>query len=331
MNHNRMLAIIAAVIAISCQPAHSATFSGIVAFGDSLSDLGNTAASIFPNDLTGYNPYYYDQGRWSNGPLWVEDLARQMSLNALQRNDGTNLYGTDFAWAGSTSGTGYSYYYLANLQQQVKFYIALLTTKYAQMPDIKTTLFTVWSGGNDVLYYTQDDTPITAQKMCDNIAAAVTALYNAGGRSFIVPNLPPLGDKPNYRGTKYQAKANDLINMYNPLLHTRLMQLQSQLPGITIVAFDAYQAFKAVLMNPQDYKLTNVTDPAFVPNSNPFKQYGSVVANPDEYMFWDDTHPTRVGHAIIAKFLNNTLTVTPGSQLGLQNQLTSPLFLAGSQ
>ncbi|MFZ0504714.1 MAG: hypothetical protein WAM44_13440, partial [Chthoniobacterales bacterium] len=94
MSQNRMLAIIAAVISISCQPAYSATVSAIVAFGDSLSDLGNTAASIFPNDLTGYNPYYYDQGRWSNGPLWVENLARQMSLNALQRNDGTNLYGT---------------------------------------------------------------------------------------------------------------------------------------------------------------------------------------------------------------------------------------------
>jgi thermolabile hemolysin len=330
MNQNRMLAIIAAVITISCQPAYSQTFSSIVAFGDSLSDLGNTAAE-FSNTLSGYNPYYYDQGRWSNGPVWAEDLARQLSLSALQRNDGTNLYGTDFAWAGSTTGTGYTYEYLANLQQQVKFYLTLLTTKYAHMPDIKTTLFTVWSGGNDVIYYTEDDTPTTPQKMCDDITDAVTNLYKAGGRFFIVPNLPPLGDKPNYRGTKYQDKANGLVNAYNALLQTRLSLLKTQLTGITIVAFDAYQTFKTVLMNPQDYNLTNVTDTAFIPNHDPFENYGSEVANPDQYLFWDNTHPTRVGHAIIAQVLSIGVEATFGSRLGLRTQPASPLFLAGSQ
>ena len=330
MNQKRMLTIIAAVIGICCQPAYSQGFSGLVAFGDSLSDLGNTTASSL-GDFIGYNSYYYDQGRYSNGPVWVENLARQMSFSALQRNDGTDLYGTDFAWAGSTSGTGYTYLELKNLQEQVKFYIALLTTKYAQMPDIKTTLFTVWSGGNDVIYYTEDDTPITAQKMCDNIATAVTTLYNAGGRYFIVPNLPPLGDKPNYRGTKYEAKANGLVNAYNPLLQTRLSLLRSQLTGITIVAFDAHQVFKAVLMDPKTYKLTNVTNTAFIPNHDPSESYGSVVANPDAYLFWDDTHPTRVGHAIIAQVLNIVVAATFGSQLGLGNQPTSTLLLAGSQ
>lgn len=208
-----MLTIVAAVIGICCQHAYSQGFSGLVAFGDSLSDLGNTTATL-RDSFTGYNSYYYDQGRWSNGPVWVEDLARQMFFSALQRNDGTNLYGTDFAWGGSTSGTGYTYFYLANLQEQIRLYIALRTTKYAQMPDIATTLLTVWSGGNDVIYYVEDDTPITAQKLCDNIATAVTTLYNNGGRYFIVPNLPPLGDKPNYLNKPaYHDKANDFVNI----------------------------------------------------------------------------------------------------------------------
>lgn len=330
MKQKRKLFIVAAVIAICCQSAYSQTFSGLVAFGDSLSDLGNTV-NEFSNTFTGYNSYYYDQGRWSNGPVWAENLARELSLSALQRNDGTNLYGTDFAWAGSTTGTGYTYLYLANLQQQVKFYIALLTTKYAQMPDIKKTLFTVWSGGNDVIYYTEDNTPVTAQKMVNDIATAVTNLYNAGGRFFIVPNLPPLGDKPNYIGTKYQDKANDLVNTYNPLLQTRLSLLKSQLTGITIVAFDAYSAFKTVLMNPKAFKLTNVTNTAFIPNDSISEHYGSIVASPDQYLFWDDTHPTRVGHAIITQFLGIVVEATFGSQLGLRNQPTSPLLLAGSQ
>jgi phospholipase/lecithinase/hemolysin len=331
MNPKRMLIIIAAVIGLCCQSAYSQGFSGLVAFGDSLSDLGNTAATL-SDTVTGYNSYYYDQGRWSNGPVWVEDLARQMFFNALQRNDGTNLYGTDFAWGGSTSETGYTYVYLANLQEQVKLYIALLTTKYAQMPDIKTTLFTVWSGGNDVIYYVDGyTTRYTPQKLCDNIAAAVTTLYNAGGRYFIVPNLPPLGDKPNYRGTKDEAKANDFVNTYNPLLQNRLALLRTQLTGITIIAFDAYRVFKAVLMNPEAYKLTNVTDAAFTPNKDRSQHYGSVVKNPDQYLFWDQTHPTRTGHAIIAQVLDDVVAATFGQQLGLRNEPSSPLLLAGSQ
>jgi thermolabile hemolysin len=329
MRQKQTLSIIAAVISICCQPAYSQGFSGLVAFGDSLSDLGNTAATL-SDTFTGYNSYYYDQGRWSNGPVWVENLARQMFLSALQRNDGTNLYGTDFAWGGSTSETGYTYLYLANLQEQVRLYIGLLTTKYAQMPDIKTTLFTVWSGGNDVIYYVEGYTRYTPQKTCDNIAAAVTTLYNAGGRFFIVPNLPPLGDKPDYRGTKYQDKANDFVTTYNPLLQTRLALLRSKLTGITIIAFDAYQAFKAVLMNPKAYKLTNVTDSAFTPNDKSSQHYGSVVANPDQYLFWDETHPTRMGHAILAQILEEGVAATFVPQLGLGNQPSSPLLLAGS-
>jgi phospholipase/lecithinase/hemolysin len=323
-----MLSIAVAVAGLCCQSAYSQGFTAIVAFGDSLSDIGNTAATL-SNTFTGYNSYYYDQGRWSNGPVWVENLARQIALPALQRNDGTNLYGTDFAWGGSTSGSGYTYEYLANLQEQVSLYIDLLTTKYAQMPDIGTTLFTVWSGGNDVIYYVEDDTSLTPQQICNHIADAITDLYHAGGRHFLVPNLPPLGDKPNYLHNKtYHDKANAFVSAYNPLLQTRLALLRQQLSGIQIVPFDIYRLFKAVLMDPKPYHLTNVTDPAFTPNDDPFENYGSVVANPDEYLFWDTTHPTRRGHAIIATALEGAVEAAFAVPLGETRR--SPVLLAGS-
>lgn len=327
MNQKRVLSTVLALICLYCQHAYSQGFSAVVAFGDSLSDLGNTTATL-SNTFTGYNSYYYDQGRWSNGPVWVENLVGQLGLTGFQRNDGTNLYGIDFAWGGSTSGTGYTYVYLANLREQVRLYIALRKTKYAQMPDIGTTLFTIWSGGNDVIYYVEDGTAVTAQQISDNIAAAITALYNAGGRFFVVPNLPPLGYKPNYRNTKYQDKANDFVVAYNPVLQNRLMQLRQQLAGITIIPFDAYKVFLAVLMNPSQYGLKNVTDSAFTPNYNPTENYGSVVANPDQYLFWDETHPTRAGHKIIARSLVNAVTTTFGVPLG--DARSSATLLAGS-
>lgn len=136
---------------------------------------------------------------------------------------------------------------LPNLEEQIRLYIALRTTKYARMPDIATTCFTLWSGGNHIIYYVEDDTPVTPQQICDHIANAITELYNEGGRYFIVPNLPPLGDKPNYlKVMAYHKKANAFVNEYNPLLQTRVASLQQQLTGITIVPFDVYSVFLAV-------------------------------------------------------------------------------------
>lgn len=117
-------------------------------------------------------------------------------------------------------------------------------------------------------------------------------------------------------------------SIYNPLLQTRLASLRTQLTGITIIAFDAYHVFKAVIMNPSAYNLKNVTVAAFTPNSKSSEHYGSVVANPDQYLFWDETHPTRMGHAIIAQVLDDVVTATFGVPLGEAQR--SATLLAGS-
>jgi outer membrane lipase/esterase len=322
------LCIFFVAIGLTLQARAAQNFSAIVAFGDSLSDLGNTfndlgdSLSFF---IIGYNSYYYDQGRWSNGPVWVEDLARLFGVDALQRNDGSNLYGTDFAWGGATSGNGYTFvppdFHLSNLQTQISTYITLLTTKDARMPAPSETLFTVWSGGNDVIYRIQEYffyTPVPAQTIANNVGEAITSLYQAGGRYFLVPNLPPLGDKPNYRtNPKYHQKANAFVMEYNPLLETKLNQLQQSLAGITIIQFDAYKLFTAVLANKSAYKLTNVIDAAFSPDDS--THGGSVVPNPDQYLFWDTTHPTMVGHEIVAESIYDMIQKTLAAALSDSN------------
>ena len=55
-----------------------APFSQLVVFGDSLSDIGNTADAtfdLFPGD------YYYDD-RFSNGPVFVEALSTGLGFGA---------------------------------------------------------------------------------------------------------------------------------------------------------------------------------------------------------------------------------------------------------
>lgn len=312
-------------------PVHAQKLSAVVAFGDSLSDLGNTYyySSSLSLWLAEYNGYYYDQGRWSDGPVWVEDLVRLLAFNSLQRNDGTNLYGTDFAWGGSTSADGYTTftfwpgYYLPNLQTQIKTYIDLLTTADARMPKISETLFTVWSGGNDVIYLVQDGSPVTTpEKIRDHLGEAITTLYNQGGRYFLVPNLPPLGEKPNFRtDPQYRKEANDFVAEYNPLLHAELTQLPQTLPGIKIIEFDVYALFEKVLKFPTDYGLTNVTDAAFTYETFNPPNYGKVVKNPNQYLFWDGTHPTVVGHGILGGQAYAAVQAALAAVLG-ENQMT---------
>jgi phospholipase/lecithinase/hemolysin len=55
---------------------------------------------------------------------------------------------------------------------------------------------------------------------------------------------------------------------------------------------------------PQDYGITNITDPACLGCGIGFPDpdaADTLVPNPDEYFFWDLLHWTRVVHAILGK------------------------------
>lgn len=295
------LTVVCAALILASSHAIGVSLTGLVAFGDSLSDLGNTTATV-PDSLSGYNSYYYDQGRWSNGPLWVEHLNDSLGFTPLQRNSGSGPVGTDFAYGGSTSGTGSTFFLLPNLQFQVGKYAALLSGGPSSLPDVSTTLFTVWSGGNDIIYHIDSGYSLTPQQIATNISTAVTSLYNQGGRYFLVPNLPPLGEKPNYLFNRSKhEQADEFVSTYNPLLEQTLAGLRSTLAGATIISLDIYTLVFDAIDHPGNYGLTNVTDPAFTANSSA-PNGGTVVANPDEYLFWDETHPTSTSHEFIGLF-----------------------------
>src|SRR5271166_1435683 len=76
--------------------------TGIVAFGDSLSDTGNTYLAY------GYppSPPYY-QGHYSNGPIWLEYLAGQLGVAAPTPSQGKPA-GTDYAWGFAQTGPEYT-------------------------------------------------------------------------------------------------------------------------------------------------------------------------------------------------------------------------------
>ena len=69
--------LIAAAVTISAgQAIAGSPYSAIYSFGDSLSDVGNVY-----NATDGLEPAApYVNGQFSNGPVWVQDLATKLGL-----------------------------------------------------------------------------------------------------------------------------------------------------------------------------------------------------------------------------------------------------------
>jgi phospholipase/lecithinase/hemolysin len=149
-----------------------------------------------------------------------------------------------------------------------------------------TTLVTIWAGGNDLLF-DQADPADAAQ----NVADAVNDLIGAGAREFLVLNQVPLGETPGARaqGPAVQAFLNGLSAAYRAELASRLAVWDAD-PDVTVHQLDVYALFSDVLADPTAYGFQNIEDPAI----------NLPAANPDEFVFWDDFHPTTAGHSVIA-------------------------------
>lgn len=255
------------------------TFTQLVAFGDSLSDVGNVNQATF-----GISPgSNYFSGRFSNGPVWLETLSASLSLGTPLHSRANGGY--DFAHGGVKTGPGNSTFVIfsfPNVGTQISQYANANVSTASQ-------LHTVWGGANDFL----DNLGQNPTTIVNNLISHVTALNNDGARYIIVPNLPLLGLTPRYNGSASTRDAyNNLTAQFNTQLAAAMTTLDAQLPA-KIYQFDVASAFNQILASPAQYGFTNVTQPAL---SN-----GNVVPNPDQYLFFDDVHPTRVGHQLLGR------------------------------
>ncbi len=259
-------------LAVCCASFSQANFSGITAFGDSLSDMGNVSSATF-----GFSPgANYWQGRWSNGNVWVEQYAASQAWSISRSRAG----GNNWAYGGATSAGGTFGFGFPNMLSQVNSYLG-------SSPTITSNrMFTLWAGGND--YLNGETNPYTP---VGNISSGISTLYSRGARVFLIPNLPLLGNTPRNLGTSSEGPANAISVAHNAILKGSLASLRATLTGITIYEMDVATRFEAVRANPSAFGLTNVTQAAL--NGN------TVVPNPDSYLFYDGIHPTRKGHEIL--------------------------------
>jgi phospholipase/lecithinase/hemolysin len=260
--------------------ADAGTYSGLVVFGDSLSDSGNMfAATGLPPASEGYF-----EGRFSNGPVWTDYLAAKLGVAAPTPS---LLGGTNHAWGYAQTGDGFTsplpgFPGVPNLLTQVAGFLGGGGTL---APD---QLVSVWAGANDFVNGGVTD----YAQVADNVATAIAALAAAGGSNFLVGNLPLLGLVPLTPDVTPEQRAglNMLTMAFNAALLERIEGLKAALPGVRIFFNDVNAEFQGILADPSAYGLTNVTDGARFDGS------------PDGqgYLFWDEGHPTTVVHELIA-------------------------------
>jgi phospholipase/lecithinase/hemolysin len=270
------------LVALMTAPAAAGPYSQIIAFGDSLSDTGN--------DLIQFGspqpPYY--QGRFSNGPIWIDQLAAKLGVADPQPS---LAGGTNYAYGGATAATFNAG--VPNLGQQVQMY---LQTSPKADPN---ALYTVLMGAND-FFGGQTDASIPANA----VNAALTSLIAAGAKTILVPNLPPQGITPLVRGQGQAAvNAIDALDVaFNADLAADVKALQAANPSVRIDLVDLYSKTLAVIQDPAAYGFTDVTDEGINAPSG---------TDLSHYLFWDDVHPTTAGHALIADAALSALVPEP--------------------
>ena len=267
---------VAVVLVMMSSLASASSYSSMIVYGDSLSDNGNLFS------LIGYPPPPYYLGRFSNGPVAVEQVAAALGVPLI-----------DFAVGGATTGVGNFvdggtqtvHVSLPGMQQELALSAPLLAS-----PTTPSSLFVVWGGAND---FFSGGSAATAVANIDSIVGTLEiagAQHILGCRGFLISTLNP--------GVFWSILAATL-SLHSVAFNSLLL---ASLPSNVTYA-DTFNLLRGVNSDPAAYGLSDATDPCFANKM--------VCANPDQFFFWDNVHPTTAGAAIVANQFEAALVQTP--------------------
>lgn len=263
------LASVPAAVLVAAAP-----FTGLVVFGDSLSDNGNLFAAF---GVPGF-PYY--QGRFSNGPVAVEHLASGLGLNnALQFRD--------LAIAGATTGTGGQLPNTGMLTQLAGFSAAL-----GGNPADSGALYTVWGGANDLRAAAAGGPAAVGAAIAaaiGNLTSIVSTLHGLGAHNFLLPNMPDLGLTPEAIIASRVAQATFASETFNTQLALAYSGLAAAWADEKFYYFDVMQAQRTLVGGAPGNGFTDVSHSCLA----------TAGCNPDTFVYWDNIHPTAITHQIL--------------------------------
>jgi outer membrane lipase/esterase len=299
-----VLVVLATMLLVAPSPGTGlqAAQTPIVVFGTSLSDPGNAFALVggtnTPPDyfvdplLVPDRPYARGGHHFSNGPTWIEQfaIARGFASSAGAAFQSANGQATNYAVGAARAW-----------EDGVNFNLSLQVDAFLQAVDgaaPRDARCVIEMGGNDIRDALAAGGNIAIlDAAVANIAAQAERLYDAGARRFLIWRAPDISLTPAVRrlGPVAMAAAAQLSLVFNSKLDTALAPLYALL-DIDIARLDAHTLVHAIVGDPAAFGLENVLSACLTPSSPPF-----FCQEPDTFLFWDGIHPSRAGHAILAR------------------------------
>ena len=281
------------------------TYSKVFIFGDSLSDTGNLASVIGPFPA----PYY--QNRITNGPVAVDTLTNKLgdsaeaSLHLIGLNAGHN-----YAVAGAKASGNEA----IDLDTQILSFQA--NHGYVAPND---ALYVFLIGANDVRAALYEPDIIIADSIIktakNKIRDAIKNLHQSGARSFLIINSPNMAQIPETRlmaaatnDSELLSRANELSTRFNKKLHRVVERLEDN-KGIHITEFNLSKTFSKVIETASEYGFTNNADACFSSISYTFHPDCNYGLNADQFIFFDEIHPTARVHAMFGEAFYDALSL----------------------
>ncbi|KAJ2549336.1 hypothetical protein EV175_004490 [Coemansia sp. RSA 1933] len=334
----------------------------LLVFGESLVDPGNLytfIAHLFPSA-----PYY--QGRWSNGPTFVEYLS-DLQCRAME----------NYAFAGATTNNGNvtalplkSLVQMPSTDQQVKLfnlYHMLTVSGSAYKDDV--AVFT--AGANEIfrsveaIMYEEMSQDYLPNMISENLRNQMQSLKEQGVTRFFLFSLPPIEDSPRSKLGNYPIVIKQTIDRVNIALEKMVVEFRendknSETDPHRQLRWIQWVDFKSILkvletkpiLDALNIKTTNTsclkTLKYDVDLGNDFYNFLELVThantipvcdNPDEYFYWDASHFSAQIHRILGYILDDAVdtleaggdcwSVTEEKVLSIvqENELGSPIVL----
>ena len=268
----------------------------IYVFGDSLSDNGNLYAES--GEFAPPSPPYFN-GRFSNGPVWVEYLNDMLPRAALH----------DFAFGGAFSDTGNANGPFPGVLDQV--------TRFLDTPPpLKPRdLCIVWSGANNYIFEPIGSDPTV---IVGDVSEAIQQLAEEGCQSFLIPNLPNIGETPYAMAESpdFQALLTAKIAAHNGELAEEVDILREDL-GIEIILLDVHTILGRALAAQLGF--VNGTVPCLIDltpsGACPVDDTVQIEKVAPGTLFMDAVHPTTAAHRMIATFAFGALAALQRKQI----------------
>jgi len=339
------------IITIEAEPKTS--FEQLTVFGDSLSDFGSRSAAMYKQVLQrGAVPAWSGstfsnaQSNWQTGLRTWLDIPYDVVTGAGISNSYIGDFPSpipaapenpSYAIGGALSGKDTLYDVLAGLTPP-QFPAALLGPPYSvsglgvqsqiehaltvDNTSLSKDLVTLWSGGNDLLAAVSLGQTLNAtlqDVLTKTRASLITLLRSGEARSVLVSSLAPL--QGDVDGVAYSmpflkslppdwqvAIEAGAAKVFRGAMSAMIEEVMTMFPYAALVDFNNeygfnWKRFGSELGNFAYYGITETTQSA----------QANKATDANQYLFFDDVHPTESAHEMIAKSIELTLEADQSS------------------